>query len=307
MRIWPATVVAAQGGNDRELVIRPEDVEPGGTYRLRTTVTGRLAGGWNALVSVTVPETEPADRFALVLEGEPVGYVRSVTGGTISGGATSGEPVTVEVDLGLRRPLYDWIHASFSEGQVSRNGSIVGCDPAGREREVHEFRNATIESVSFPSLAPEDTSPAYLTITFAPEAMRREKGSGRPSGVDTQPATKKWLASNFRFELGGLPVDPVSRIDAFTWKPQTSELKLTVSTTDLASWDQWHRTFDGRASDRLDGRLVFLGTDVGDELATLELRDTSMASLALKRDATPAGGSHRFTLELIDSEMSFVH
>jgi hypothetical protein len=318
----PASVVDVEGGSRHNLVIRPEDVDANGTYSLRLRVTGRRAGGWNAEATVVVPEPEPpAERFILVLEGDTVGYLQSVSGGTISGDP---ERITFEAGLELKRPLYDWMRASFDKGHVRKSGEIRGCDSDGNEREVHEFYGAIIESVTFPQLDSDDGSPAYMTITLAPETVRFEKGSGERAAV--APSEKKWLGSNFRFELGELSVERVSRIDSFTWKQgvtrdevgrfreptkhparvEAPDPRLLVSTTDVGAWQLWHRTFvdpEQRNVGGIEGRLVFLAPDRVAPLATIELYDAALASLEI---GSTEMREQRVTIELVDSRMSFV-
>jgi hypothetical protein len=324
LRVWPATVVAVEGGNRHELVVSPEDVRADGSYALELSVTGRVAGGWSAEATVETPEPSPADRFVLVLEGQTVGQVESVSGGTIS----PGERIRFDAGLDLASPLYDWIAASFDKGHVVKSGEIVAVDGRGAKREIHEFHQAVIDSVSFPRLEAGDKSPASMTVTIAPVFVRHIEGSGEVVGK-IAPATKKWLCSNFRFELGDLPVERVSKIDSFSWKlgltkdevgsfreptkhPAAIEvpnLKLTISTTDLTVWDSWHRTFAGPerdAGDGLDGRLVFLGPDRGGELAAVELHDATVASLTVHSAGVESTESHSVVIELVDSRLSFI-
>jgi len=315
--VSPPAVVAVEGGNRHTVVIRPGDVGENGAYRLSLRVTGRLAGGWNAEATVRVPEPEPpADRFALVIEGEVVGYIAVV----------SREPIVFEAGLGLGRPLYDWIESSFENGPVRRSGEIVGCDQDGVEREVQAFHAAVIDSVRFPPLDASDDSPAYLTIALGPESIRHEEGSGKR--VHVPQANEKWMRSNFSFELGGRSVERVNKIQSFTWKQkvigdtpgsrreptrhptgiETPDFKLTVSTTDVDSWELWHRAFGGqsqRTDDAVESRLVFLGPDRVEPLARIELRETALASLEIGPASDPENGQHHVTIELINGKTSF--
>jgi len=298
LRVWPAAVVNVEGGHSQDLVIRPEDVDATGSYDLSLRVTGRTTGGWTAEATVETPA--PAEHFVLVLEGDPMGRVRKVSGGT-----PGNERIRFEADLDLKRPFYDWIQSSFEKGHVRKSGEIVAVDRAGAERDVREFHQAFIDSVAFPGLDSADKSPAYMTLTIDPERVRHKKGSGKKIG-GVLPATKKWLCSNFRVEIGDLPVAPVSKIDSFTWERGLDQ-KLTISTSDLGSWEGWHRAFVGpqrAGGGALDGRLVFLGPDPGKELATIEFHDASMASLEV---GAPAGDTRRITVELVNSRLSWVH
>jgi hypothetical protein len=327
LEVWPASVVDLEGGNEHDLTIRPEEVRADGTYRLDLSLTGRVVGRWDARATVETPEPSPAKRFLLVLEGSRVGYLDSVSGGTIPNGTPTGTPITFEVGLDLGRPLYDWIRESFDVGRAPRDGVILGVDAAGAERAIHGFHEAVIGSVTFPRLDADDASPARMTVEILPQSVRYADGSGKSVGPVTQ-ATKKWLCSNFRFELGDLPVAPVRTIDSFTWKLgvtkdevgafreptkhpaglETAGMKLTVSTSDIAVWDLWHRTFAGperEDGEGLDGRVIFLDR-ARSELATVELHDATMASLTLASSMTGTDEGHSVTIELADSRISFI-
>ena len=59
---------------------------------------------------------------------------------------------------------------------------------------------------------------AMLTVRCAPEYTRRRKSAKGENTKFSKGVQKKWLASNFRFEMGSLPCNYVSRIEPFTVK-----------------------------------------------------------------------------------------
>jgi len=311
LRFWPPAIISVQNGYDHVKTIRPEDVASDGTYSFGVRVTGRAPGGWGASVRVKVPEPSVVDHYVLVLEGKPVGEIEPV-GGTGSG-TTQYESLTVRADLDLARPFYDWIQASFTEGPQKKDGKIVGVDAAGRSVEASDFRQAYIESIQFPRLDPGDRSPATLTVTLHPESVRHEKGDGKVVG-SVGSRTRKWLCSNFRVEIGGLPIDRVSEVESFTWTQKTEEkeagIEVTLSSADLSSWERWHRGFYiidrsiPRESHVADVRLVWLGQDRESELATLEFHDVTYSSLAIANDTTSSSGVRTVSIELSGGQLS---
>ena len=95
-----------------------------------------------------------------------------------------------------------------------------------------------------------------MTVKITPETINYLAGSGAPLDTLIAPSTKKWLCSNFRFDLDPLPCGRVAKIDSFTWKMAVTKdecggfrvptihpskvevpnLKVTVSMADIGPW-----------------------------------------------------------------------
>ncbi len=287
-----------------------------------------------------------AGRFALDIDGQIAGFIKSVTGGNIKGNVATHqlgpdniqkkhiatiehEPFTVEVGMGMTRGFYDWIRASFDKAHVTKSGEVIAADFDYQAQSARVFTDAHLAEVTIPALDGSSKDAAYMTLKIDPERIRYEKRSNEKLNGKIGTATKKWLCSNWRFELGSLPCQRVAKVDSFTWKQsvikdevgafreatkhpakvEVPNLKLTISSADIEEWRQWHQSFviDGKCadSDELTGSLTFLGPDLKEELATIQFDHVGIISLqAAKAEANNESVS-RFEVELYCEEMKF--
>ena len=168
-----------------------------------------------------------------------------------------------------------------------------------------------------------------MTCKIDPERIRYEKRSGEALKGNIGSATKKWLCSNWRFELGALPCSRVAKVDSFTWKQsiikdecgafreptkhpakvEVPNLKLTISSADIEEWRQWHQTFviDGKCadSDELTGSITFLGPDMKEELAEITLDHVGIISMQQAKQEANKEEVARFEAELYVEKMMF--
>jgi hypothetical protein len=287
-----------------------------------------------------------AGRFALDLDGQIAGYVKSAAGGNIVGevavhqlgpdnvqkkhlATIKHEPFTVEVGMGMTRGFYDWIRASFDKAHVTKNGEVIAADFDYKAQSARVFYDAHLSEVTIPALDGSSKDAAYMTVKIDPERIRYEKRSGEQLKGTIGTATKKWLCCNWRFELGALPTQRVAKIDSFTWKcavikdevgmfreptkhaakVECPNIKLTISSADIEEWRQWHQDFviDGKCadSDELTGSITFLGPDLKEELAEIQLDHVGIISLQdAKREANNEQVA-RFEVELYCETMRF--
>ena len=125
------------------------------------------------------------------------------------------DPVEVTFGFGMAHDIYEWIEASWKQNYSRKDGSIVVTDPSLQAVSTREFYHALITELTIPDLDASSKDAAHLTLKFAPEFTRDAKASG-PVTAPKAPAQKQFVASNFSFELDGLPGARVSRIDSFT-------------------------------------------------------------------------------------------
>lgn len=287
-----------------------------------------------------------AGRFAFGVDGTFAGFIKKVSGGTIKGelvthnlgtsnvqkkhlATISHEPLTMEVSMGMGKPLWDWIKASWDKGFVQKNCELQACNFDHKVQAVRVFNDAYVKKVTVPACDGSSKEPGYFTIEIDPITIRYEKGTGAEIKGDENVGSKKWLCSNFRFSLGGLPCDRVAKIDSFSWEQgivkdevgafrepmkepamlKIPNLKLTISMADLDPWSEWHKSFviDGKCTDadELTGSLTFLGPDLQEELATITFEHVGIISLEQEGVEANKEDVARFTVELYCEEMKF--
>jgi hypothetical protein len=183
--------------------------------------------------------------------------------------------------------------------------------------------------VTVPKLSGDSKDAAYFDIEFDSEQVRWAKGGGEDIRGKIGPTQKAWLCSNFKVEIGSLPCNRVASVDSFTWKCAVTadqigifreptkhpakvtvpDLKLAISYADHDAWAQAAKKWfvDGHhlESDEMNGRIVFLGPDMKEELGEIELHNVGFKSF--KEDDLEANSEKvkRFNPELYVEKMVF--
>jgi len=294
-----------------------------------------------------------AGRFALFTDGEALGFVKSVSGGNIKGvvathdagpsnwikkhlSTIKHEEITIEVGMGLSPSFYKWIESSFAISQKTKNkakqarsGEVVAADFDYKAQRAMIFSDAHITALTIPALDGSSKDPAYLTVTLNPTRLRHERRQGERLSHSKDTKKKKWLASGFTFEIGSLPCERITKIDAFTLKqsvvkvgggktreptkhPTKTEvpnIKVTFSARDAAAWEAWFNAFviEGKCADgdELNGQITLLGPNHKDELARVTLRHVGIISLQPAKYHAKKGTVTKMVAELYVEEMKF--
>ncbi len=178
-----------------------------------------------------------AGHFGFAIDGETAGFIKSVTGATTKmelathnistsiyqkkhGATIVHDDATIEISGGMGKPMWEWIKASFDHGFVQKNCELQACDFNYEVKSVRVLQDAYIGEVSIPTLKGDDKNPLYFTVKFVPTTIRYEKGSGKLQG-DENLNSKKWLCSNFRVEIDGLPCERVHSFEGAKWTQKT--------------------------------------------------------------------------------------
>ena len=245
-----------------------------------------------------------ASRFSITIDGQPVAGVVNASGAAITTkpttriatlAAITHEPLNVEVGMGMGQELWDWVKASIDKGHVARDLTIQDNDSV----RAPLLAGAGIAAFTVPALDGTSKDAGYFTLTIQPEAVRFV--AVEPAAV-AAPPQKTWLASNFRFELAGLPSKRVRKVDSFTWKQtlvhdEDGHLRLlhkkpaplaihrlvvTIPAADGAAWRKWHKRFaaaDDKDALEKTGSLILLGPDMREALATIDLKGVGVRSI----------------------------
>lgn len=253
------------------------------------------------------------------------GWVWSVEGGDIAAGVISesiGSDGVVRKNLGnisykdivvqvnpfaVSSSVHDWLSALYRRQFVRKNGRIVFFGEDGQAEVALEFFDALITETGFPALdASTPGAEGFMTLTISPENTRRVAGdhSAADPSWPAREAQTKWLPSNFRLELAGLPPGSVKKVEAFAirqlfatssigdardyqrepGKLELPNLAILLSQAGSQDWVDWFQSFviqgDQGAANEKSGALVFLAPNGQDELGRLTLGNVGIFSLA---------------------------
>jgi phage tail-like protein len=288
-----------------------------------------------------------AGRFAFSVDGQFAGYIKKWSGGVTKGevathnlgtsniqkkhlATITHEPLTVEIGMGMGKPLWDWIKASFDKDFQTKTCALTAADFNYKAMATRVFQDAFIKKVTMPTLDAASKDAGYWTIEMDPYLIRYEAAGGEDIKGDENANTKKWLCSNFRVEVSGLEdaCKRVSKLESLTWEQKVVKdevgafreptkhaaaltvpnIKLTISMADIAPWAEWHKSFviDGLCSDDKERKmtLVLLGPDLKEELCTINFDHVGIMSL--EQDALEANSEKvaSFTVEMYCEEMT---
>jgi phage tail-like protein len=287
-----------------------------------------------------------AGRFAFSVDGQFAAYIKKVSGGTSKGevathnlGTTNiqkkhlatitHEPVTMEIGMGMGKPLWEWIKASFDKSFQTKTCALTAADFNYKAMATRVFQDAYIKKVTLPALDGSNKEAGYFTIEIDPYIIRYEAAGGEELKGEENANTKKWLCSNFRFEVSGLEdaCKRISKVESLTWEQKVVKdevgafreptkhaaaltvpnIKLTMSMADIGLWADWHKSFviDGKCtdSDEKQATLTLLGPDLQEELCNITFNHVGIISL--EQDALEANAEKvaSFTVEMYAEEM----
>jgi len=218
---------------------------PGNPRREFLRQVGLLTGGAAVLGLAPFPHlalaadqrTYASGHFALELDGQNLGYLKSFEGGFARaevvteqvGNVTFAkkhiasvryQDIVLQTEPIMPKPLNDWVAAMLSGNPLRKNGAIVTASFDNKEQSRLQFNNALISEVTFPACDASSKEAAYLTIKLSPENSTPLAGSMAPMKADMSGSAKQkqWLPANFRFTIPGIDCSKVAKIDAFTVK-----------------------------------------------------------------------------------------
>lgn len=130
-------------------------------------------------------------------------------------------PVSFSFKVGLAGPSgwYDWLDDLFLARPTPRSIWVRMPASTGKPGAVRTFQSALITEIAFPRLDGGSRDAVYLQVRVVAETMTLTPDSaGPPPTADPDARQKRWLADNFRLELGKLPTEGITSIEAFTLK-----------------------------------------------------------------------------------------
>lgn len=182
-----------------------------------------FGGGVREAEAAIKPGALTSASFALELDGQYAGSVRSAAGGNAFAelvmenigaeniqrkrpGQVRFEDILIEVPLGEESKLLSgWIAEFLAKAPTPRNGAITYADFNMNEIKRLEFTNAILTEVALPAAdATEGKNPALLTLRISPQSTRLAGPSGKKAQGVLGSKQKAAIAGNFRFNVQGL-------------------------------------------------------------------------------------------------------
>jgi hypothetical protein len=281
-----------------------------------------------------------AGRFALLIEGKPVLFVKKLEGGTLvgevgndasEGGAGTKKHLTgtkveeISAVVGISdKPFMDWVAQSWNGSQPRRSGRIVTADFNYKSVGERDFSDAVITETTVPKLDGSSKDVGYFTVKIQPEGVQFSKGDGASIQPSVGPKQKMWLASNFGFAMDGLATTRVASIESFTVRqPATSKvgdvretkgssrtefpnLQLSISQADFSSWSDWYTDFVvNRNNDdkhEKNGAILLFEPNMKAELGRINLFNCGIFRLGDSMEAN-SEKIKRFTADLYCERM----
>jgi phage tail-like protein len=271
-------------------------------------------------------------RFALELDQrKQAGFLTAIDGGHFKGdpvtsmvGADNyvtkytGKPkyddITITIGMAMSPSFWQWVAGSLAGKPERRNGALVHYDFDFYERSRRTFYGALISEIQFPALDAAQKQAASLAVKFTPERLEFKKGDGsrlkRDGAPDEAAKQKKWLSSNFRFELERFKGDESLRnikLESFTVKQnvidnpigyeletrkevgrlELPQLVVTFSEHKASEWMKWYdaAVVKGNRKDQYTtGVLTYYDSSPKrEELMRIEIGGVSMASLEVDK------------------------
>lgn len=292
-----------------------------------------------------------AGKYAIELDGINAGWVWSVEGGNASSEVVvekmsvqhaqhkhiSGvkyEDISITCGTGMSQAFYQWIQNTLDYQHTRKNGSVISANYDQIEMSRMTFYNALLTEFGMPALDGSAKDAAKMTVKFAPEFTRTKIGQGaKLTGFKTDPnIQKKWLTSNFRIRIDGIPDDVlqrVNKIEALTVKQKVVEhalgetrdyqkegggiefphLVFTLAENAADDFYKWHESFvikgESHENSEKNGSIVYLTNDLKTPLYTLNF--FHMGIFKLTPDKVEAGNEQirRIKIELYVEEIKF--
>lgn len=286
--------------------------------------------------------------FELFLDGhKTTAYMKSVDGGNkkhnvIEEGHGSDldkmkhpatvdiEPFTIECGMSGTNDIIRLMEKSWKKSFRGFHGQITHGDFDLKPVFEHEFFNALITEVTFPTLDGSAKDPAYLKFKIQPQDVhvRTLSGGGPRLHMPMSSKQKLWNPSNFRFTIDGIDdMENTNKLESFTIKQGVKkhyngpeqELKLQASnvvfpslsgTIALAYADGLFRWYNETHTKRMSSRsshrtgsIEFLSPDLSKTLFAIHLYDVGITTAHVTASTANADQIKRAKFDLYVGRM----
>jgi hypothetical protein len=283
-----------------------------------------FCGCFLTTLAVAEPDREPRTPsfFNFQLEGGQPVILKSLEGGSAQAEVVkqfkgpntpikksitniSYSELKVETNItGLGKGVLDWITDMLDNHSSQKSGSILECDFNMNGVSEMTFIGSFITEIGFPQIAAASKEVGYLNLSISPEVVRINSKPGTGKCKPGSKDQKRWLTSDYRFELANLETRYVSKIAPFSIKQKIAvdpegrkrgrapaELiipvfEVTLSAREIQSWLDWHEHFvvQGKNGDDQEktGAIILLDPR-NEELMRIELGNVGISRLSLDK------------------------
>jgi hypothetical protein len=287
-----------------------------------------------------------SNNFSLELDGANVGFLKSFEGGfargevvSVAGGPGAPvkkqigpyhyEPMVMECEMAMARPIYDWVSATLGGKFQRKNGAVITANFDYKEKSRLQFNQALISEIGFPAMDGASRDAAYLTLKLVPEMAVPLAGSDARIKADLgDKKIQASLASNFRLTIAGLDCKRVSRIEAFTIKSvmrqdkvgnqreittnavglEIPNLSISVAEIDAGGFYAWFQdmVIKGNSGDNNErqGTLEFLSRDMSSTLMTLRFANLGIFGFTPEKSNASTDQIRRVRIDLYCERIS---
>lgn len=190
-----------------------------------------------------------------------------------------------ELGLDVGTPILNWVNAALKGKPVTKDGTLIELDDQNRAKSYLDFTNGAIADFVVPGFEASSNEANAFTLEASIRKSMLRPGDNTP--VHLPAPSKKFLASNFRLKLDGLPTARVRVIDPLSFrrtKPGIVPTDLVVTfSTDVDPWRAWANDFIVEGNNGHDkekqGVIEVLTPNLTDVLATLTLKQIGIFEL----------------------------
>jgi hypothetical protein len=203
-------------------------------------------------------KTLPEGNFTFSVDVDPYAYPVKLSGDIAVGLAakttttTGATEVDVRIGARMQAELAGVVAHSLNDGGYATEFRFR------RDGDAATLVHAHVHELTLPTLDASATEGGALVLRIDAAGVEWSKGLAN----SIAPIAKPWSPSNFRFELGSLPCNGVSKVDAFSieqtvvqrdgrrvTKLEVPNLKITFSAADASPWEDWLTAGGGKSGE----------------------------------------------------------
>jgi hypothetical protein len=129
---------------------------------------------------------------------------------------------SMKMGMSMGGNIYGWIQSTFDKDFVRKSGTIAAADYNYRARSYRHFTDALITEIGLPACDASSKDSGFITVKFKADSCEYAPGDNADLKGETNTDQKRWMASNFRFKIGGLDCSTVKKVSAYTIKQKVT-------------------------------------------------------------------------------------